>query len=462
MCKQPLTTPNGEVVACRRCNECLAARKNDWVNRIVAEGATQPWAGVITLTYDETEISEDGKKTFRYADIRAFLARLRQTAKYADAAERGVPQRHGRRASIRFVVAGERGSKLGRVHWHMVIFSERNLFSLGQWALADEQWKAGIPAAKGASPLFATEPKLNGKTRLIWDRWPFGHVVIDRFDEKSAAYVAKYCLKDMFTPEKSKGTSRETKVSVSAAGMFRMSKHPPLGLDYLVRQVGKWKAGGYVPPDCKVPLPTGRRWVPKDGLKEVFYDGLAQVYDMTARTTGRTPKGWGAMISRLNATEVGQLVADEIMDRAFYYGETEEIRVTETAEGRHAWAERAGDTTATARTHNVCGRVYACDACRAGLGPDARVAEKAYADASRNAYRAAYRKAQADGKDAFPSWDAWHKARFGRNPNCLHAGQGIGTPPPAFSSPSDADAIASEIRGSGYDEASRGTRASEE
>src|SRR5690554_1488542 len=111
--------------ACRTCNECISARKNDWVARAMAEKAVSGETIAIELTYRNSldGTLPDAAKAFKYRDVQLFLKRLRKayTDEYRQAGE------------IRYIVVGERGSKRKRVHWHMVIFSDRPISTLGKW-----------------------------------------------------------------------------------------------------------------------------------------------------------------------------------------------------------------------------------------------------------------------------------------------------------------------------------------
>ena len=88
MCSEPINyvdKETGEAVtfACRVCNECIAARRSGWIDRGMAERACHTHSLCVTLTYNtETEENRDARRMFQYADVMAFLKRLRRAASY--------------------------------------------------------------------------------------------------------------------------------------------------------------------------------------------------------------------------------------------------------------------------------------------------------------------------------------------------------------------------------------------
>ena len=123
MCSNPITA-NNVTFACRKCNDCLTTRKNGWVARAMAEKATSAHTYSVTLTYgSDTQEKRDGAAAFRYSDVYYFLKRLRDRAKY----------KFGKEAYVRFLCAGELGSQNGRCHWHIVLYSNFDIASLGSF-----------------------------------------------------------------------------------------------------------------------------------------------------------------------------------------------------------------------------------------------------------------------------------------------------------------------------------------
>lgn len=205
MCSQPQNI-NGNQFACGHCNNCIAARKNDWIARAMAEKATSANTYSLELTYrnDVDGNAPDGARVFTFRHVQEFLKRVRSDYYRA----------YRKRGELRYLVVGERGSKRDRVHWHMILFSKRPLARLGSWRCPN--------TGKYVKPLPMHE-------RVLWNFWPHGHVHFGDPDQRGIGYALKYILKDQFALSKAKGTMRESKAERYAASMFRMSKNQPSG-----------------------------------------------------------------------------------------------------------------------------------------------------------------------------------------------------------------------------------------
>ncbi|MGK7663605.1 rolling circle replication-associated protein [Marinovum sp. E06] len=172
MCIEPCYLPKQQTfVACRYCWQCRRNRINDLVGRCIAEQKTSTQTLAVTLTYRGDVVNAS---TLIYSDFQKFMKRLRRAG-----------------YSVRYIVAGEYGSKKGRAHWHAILF-----FS-------------------GKSPEFPLD------TRVEWDAWPHGFAYFQEPDYKGFAYVLKYVLKD-----------QDAEVSRSH---LAMSKKPPLGHDFMIQ-----------------------------------------------------------------------------------------------------------------------------------------------------------------------------------------------------------------------------------
>lgn len=417
MCVKPVTTRDGDVVPCGRCNDCVAVKKWDWVARGVAETATNEWAGVVSLSYDNSELSKDGKVAFRYADVSAFFKRLRHTA------------------PLRFLVAGERGSKRGRVHWHVLLWSPVNLFTVGEFADFDRQFAAGGLPSSGPDPRFKCEPAM--RKRLVWSAWPFGHVFFDAVDQNSVEYVVKYAQKGMFNAVKSRGTKRFTKSEVSAAGMFRMSKFPPLGSVYLQQQIEGWRSKLHVPPTGHVTVSgMSGTWFPRKVLREQLFDGLASVYRASMEKRGAPPHGWRALIDTWSQTEAGLALVTNLMERIEPDELSQEAAQEETEEYVRENQRRSRNEARERAKINKCYRPYPCDGCLAALDAGSRRDLKQYGFHLRSAYLADTQRYVAQG-GARPTFDAWSKARRQENPFC----GSLGGDPPDWAKPTNGEKL---------------------
>ena len=137
MCSEPIEM-NGQLVACRTCDDCLNTRKNTWVARCMAEKEISPNCFMVNLSYKD---NPDGSKpisarVFNYRDIQLFLKSLRKVYKDKYAAS----------GEIRFIACGERGSKGSkRLHWHLIIWSNHPITELGTWKEFHSRKPTDIP-----------------------------------------------------------------------------------------------------------------------------------------------------------------------------------------------------------------------------------------------------------------------------------------------------------------------------
>lgn len=177
MCINPVRIPNQmDPVACRNCWQCHKRRINDWVGRCLAEAETADQTIAVTLTYAK---DEPNAATLVYRDFQLFMKRLR---------------REGHK--VRYIVAGEYGTKKGRAHWHAV------LFLYGEKTI-----------------------DVKYDRRQEWPVWGHGFVYFQKPDFEGFRYVLKYILKD-----------QEQR---SAHGHFAMSKKPLIGWPYFERLAQK-------------------------------------------------------------------------------------------------------------------------------------------------------------------------------------------------------------------------------
>lgn len=160
------------LVPCRKCWRCRANRVNDWVGRMLAQKITSPCTVAVTLTY-----RGNGPNTavLVYRDFQLFMKRLRK---------------ENPDAGLRYLVAGEYGTKKGRAHWHCILFSNYPLKGLPETDLEKQEWPT----------------------------WGLGFVYVQAPDWRGLSYVLKYILKN----------------EMDASGQKKpmMSKKPPLGHEF--------------------------------------------------------------------------------------------------------------------------------------------------------------------------------------------------------------------------------------
>lgn len=158
-------------VPCRKCKRCLNNRQTDLAGRCWAEGKVSSSFVALTLTYADS--NSVNSQVLVYRDIQLMMKSLRKAGH-----------------SVRYIVAGEYGSKRGRAHWHIILFF------------------------RGLSP----ELPSADTEKQMWSYWPHGFTYVQRPDYHGLMYVLKYAIKD-------DGSDKTTR-------RVMMSKKPPLGSDY--------------------------------------------------------------------------------------------------------------------------------------------------------------------------------------------------------------------------------------
>ncbi|QXP08367.1 MAG: replication initiator protein [Arizlama microvirus] len=144
-------------VPCGKCDSCKLRHARDWAVRIVHETTLHPVNTFITLTYSDEHLPEKG--SLQKADFQKFMKRLRKM--YAP-------------RSIRYYYCGEYGSKLGRPHYHAILFN---------WDFPDKyHWRDS-----NGNPCY--------RSPALEDLWPYGISEIGSVTLQSAGYVARYTLK---------------------------------------------------------------------------------------------------------------------------------------------------------------------------------------------------------------------------------------------------------------------------
>ena len=95
----------GFAVPCGKCFECRVRRSREWSFRLVGEARHSDSCCMVTLTYDDEHLPQDGSVSRR--EVQLFMKRLRKAV---------APCR------VRFFACGEYGDKFGRPHYHIMLF----------------------------------------------------------------------------------------------------------------------------------------------------------------------------------------------------------------------------------------------------------------------------------------------------------------------------------------------------
>lgn len=150
----------------------------------------------VTLTYDDMHVPENG--TLIKRDLQLFFMRLRKLH---------YPSK------LRYFAVGEYGDTTARPHYHALIYG------------------LDFPDKKRHSQNASGEVLYTSQT--LTDTWGMGHCLIGSVSFKSAAYVARYCLKKV---NGKKAESHYTYTNVTTGEIFRrepefslMSRRPGIG-----------------------------------------------------------------------------------------------------------------------------------------------------------------------------------------------------------------------------------------
>lgn len=306
MCSDPQEYEHG-IGACRKCDECIAARRSGWVARGCAEKTQWQHALCVDLTYDDNAPGGfDAARMFAYVDVRNFVQRITAALRRID-----------KSLCVRFIAAGEQGDRNGRCHWHLVLYADYDLRKLG------------IVTIRGNRITEPSEMMTVGKLkrRLHWSLWavdktPLGFVTFREADEPNIAYSLSYALKDQFTVEKSQGTARIAKAENFATGLFRMSKRPAIGEAWLMQKLQHLSDLAAVIPNTRLRVPGIQGyWYPTGPLREKLLWGLRAINQRRIWSDlGEAPQ-WGGLLQSckdnpsdleiLNGPEVEQITFEE-------------------------------------------------------------------------------------------------------------------------------------------------------
>jgi hypothetical protein len=340
MCTRPITK-DGNTFACRSCDQCISTRRAGWVARAMMEKAQWPHSMCVALTYsDETQENRDAARIFAYADVRAFMKRLLRACTY----------RHPG-ARVRFLCAGEQGDRNERCHWHLILFSDVDLTSIGTFS------QRGNVLTKRDELLTVGKQK----RRLDWSIWGKGFVTLQEPDEHGMAYVLSYCLKDAFIYEKSKGTMREAHVENFATGLFRMSKRPAIGEAWLMQKMESLEALGAVLPSLQIKIPQmSGYWHPNGSFRQKVLWALVALNQRIYWRTGAYAPQWSALLASCqdNPTDL------EVLHAFQKQTDPDQQSIESALDFRQR--ESAGEF-ATRQTRRKCGGRLPCTGCLSSL-----------------------------------------------------------------------------------------------
>lgn len=103
LCAKLATRRDGFKFPCGQCQNCRINKRRDWQARLLLEAASHAHSVFVTLTFRDVGTPH----ILRRSDVRSFVLRLSEVQ------------------SLRFFAAAEYGTKLGRAHYHIHLFSDR-------------------------------------------------------------------------------------------------------------------------------------------------------------------------------------------------------------------------------------------------------------------------------------------------------------------------------------------------
>lgn len=154
------------VIPCGGCVGCRLKRAGEWAVRGTHEASLYLDNCFITLTYDDKRlpIREDGhipaNVGLYYPDFQDFMKRLRERFPGSE---------------VRYIVAGEYGDKLGRPHFHAILFNFK-FPDKYYWYTSKQKHKVY-------------------RSKVLEELWPWGNSEIGSVTPQSIAYVARYVMK---------------------------------------------------------------------------------------------------------------------------------------------------------------------------------------------------------------------------------------------------------------------------
>lgn len=335
---------NGHEVVCRWCDACVSNRIRVWTVRCMMERACAVHTLSLTLSYnEETEGNRRSARFFDYQDVSDWLKRLRRHLEYHN-----LPRR------LRFAVAGEQGEADGRCHWHVVICTDADLRKVGTWLRPSPSGGKVAAALDDIATVWPEKAK-----RRDWSFWPHGFTTAQIPDYGGVRYAISYALKDAFGQERAKGTGREAKCEGEVASLFRPSKFPPLGTEFIDRELQRLsEVGAVLPmPSLKVPGLRAPFTVNVQPLRRQLLRGLRAINLDVRSRTGQDAAGWSVLLHNLRKSET---------DLGVLYGRENEVEKVRQAGRSEFGGEGQGSPSFLAillRRVRRCGSSEPCSAC---------------------------------------------------------------------------------------------------
>lgn len=247
-------------IPCGRCIGCSLDRARQWSIRCVHEAKMHQDSCFITLTYAPEHLPKDGSVSPK--PFQKFIKRLRKKT--------------GKK--IRYFHCGEYGSKLGRPHYHALIFG---------YLFPDRI-------------VYREKPFRWYTSSELQELWPFGFSTVADVTSHSASYVARYTLKKVY------GESAQKHYGGKHPEYITMSRRPGIG-DAWYRQFKSdiYPEGVYVNNGVKTSPPK-------------FYDNLYKK---------ENPSGFSDIQRQRKIRAEGKTVTDHLCGKHFKVSNTDSFRL---------------------------------------------------------------------------------------------------------------------------------------
>ena len=201
----PITVPCGQCIGCR------LEKSRQWAIRISHEASLYDDNCFLTLTYNNENLPQDGNLVKKHFTL--FIKRLRK--KYKN-------------KKIRYFMCGEYGEKLGRPHYHVILFNHDfkdkvyHSGNQGNILYRSEELESLWSISK------QEDSKRAGESR--------GFCTIGTVTFESAGYVARYCTKKVTGLAKADHYQRVDKetgrIIEKLPEYAQMSKKPAIGKEW--------------------------------------------------------------------------------------------------------------------------------------------------------------------------------------------------------------------------------------
>lgn len=106
--------PIYEYVACRKCEECVTNRRNQWAFRVLQQTESCYNTKFLTLTYNDEHLPECGVKV---RDIQLWTKRMRKNISL------WYPSFDTEKYPMKYFLCSEYGSKRKRPHYHLILWN---------------------------------------------------------------------------------------------------------------------------------------------------------------------------------------------------------------------------------------------------------------------------------------------------------------------------------------------------